>query len=170
VKYYCDVLGRERTFTFSKTEEGSLVAERDDGERFHVDFSLVGDGSAFSVMLDGHSLDCLVERVRGGFAVQLMGERIVVAVQDEREKAAERVAVAKAGGKRPIEAAMPGVVIEVKVAVGDVVEEGDTLVILEAMKMQNPVQADGPGKVTKILAVPGKPVAGGDLLVELDDA
>ncbi len=169
MKYYCDVLGRERTFRFERTDDG-LLAHRDDGEEFRVGLSMVGDGTAFALMLDGKSYDCLVERVRGGLAVQIVGERIVVAVQDEREKAAERVASAKTGGRRSIEAAMPGVVVAVKVRVGDAVQEGTTLVILEAMKMQNPVTADGPGKVTKVLAEVGKPVAGGDALIELDDA
>jgi geranyl-CoA carboxylase alpha subunit len=169
VRYYCDVLGRERMFSFQRTEEG-LLARRDDGEEFRIDLSMIGDGTAFSLVVDGRSYDCLVERARGGVTVQVLGERILVRVQDEREKAAERVASAKGTGKRDIEAAMPGVVVTVKAAVGDVVEEGDTLIILEAMKMQNPVQADGPGKVTKILVEAGRPVAAGDVLVELDEA
>jgi biotin carboxyl carrier protein len=48
------------------------------------------------------------------------------------------------------------------------VDEGATLVVVEAMKMQNPIQADGPGKVVRIATVRGEAVAAGAVLVELD--
>lgn len=65
-------------------------------------------------------------------------------------------------------APMPGVVVDVKVAVGDEVEEGQTLVVLEAMKMQNPLAAEGPGKVTKVVVAAGEAVAAGALLAEIE--
>ena len=74
----------------------------------------------------------------------------------------------KKGGKRELRAAMPGIVADVKVAVGDSAEEGQTLVVLEAMKMQNPLTAEAPGKVTRVLCKKGEAVAAGALLLELE--
>lgn len=169
MKYFAKALDVERSFTFER-RNGSLLVVRDDGESFVVDLSPVGDGGAYSFLVDGRSFDCLLEREQGTTVVQLLGERVVVAIQDERELAAQRVAGHKSGGRRAIEAVMPGVVVDVKVAEGDIVEDGQTLCILEAMKMQNPIPADGRAVVARVAVKPGDVVAGGDLLIELDDA
>ena len=63
---------------------------------------------------------------------------------------------------------MPGIVVDVQAVVGDVVEEGQTMVVLEAMKMQNPLAADAPGKVVRVLVKAGDAVASGALLVEVE--
>ena len=65
-------------------------------------------------------------------------------------------------------AAMPGVVVELSVAVGDLVEEGQTLLVLEAMKMQNPIKAEVTGKVTRIDCEAGQAVPAGAILAEID--
>lgn len=168
MRYYTKIGGLERAFTFER-HDGTLRAVRDDGAVFEVDLSAVGDGGAFSFIVDGLSYDCLLEREQKTTVVQILGERIVAEVQDERERAAQRVATHKGGGRRTIEAVMPGVVVDVKVAAGDLVEDGDTLVVLEAMKMQNPIPADGRARVARVAVKPRDVVAGGDLLVELDD-
>lgn len=57
-----------------------------------------------------------------------------------------------------IKAPLPGVVTEIKVAVGDEVKEGDTIVVLEAMKMANNLDTEKSGKVTAILVNVGDSV------------
>jgi biotin carboxyl carrier protein len=168
MKYWTKINGREHSFEFRR-ENGVLVAARDDGAVFHVDLTAVGDGGAFSLIVDGRSYDSLIEQESGRTVVQLLGERVIVDIEDDRERAAHRVAGHKVGGRRVVEAAMPGVVVAVKAATGEVVEDGATLVVLEAMKMQNPIPAEGRGKVVKLAVKVGDVVAAGDLLVELDD-
>ena len=67
-----------------------------------------------------------------------------------------------------IEAHITGTVWKVEVAVGDTVEEGDTVVILESMKMEMPVEAEDAGVVKEILCEEGQAVNEGDTLVILD--
>jgi biotin-dependent carboxylase-like uncharacterized protein len=67
-------------------------------------------------------------------------------------------------------AVMPGLVVSVAVAAGDVVAAGQTLVVLEAMKMQNPVRAPRGGRVGCVLVEAGMQVEGGAPLVEFDGA
>ena len=67
-----------------------------------------------------------------------------------------------------VEAHITGTVWKIEVAVGDSVEEGDTVVILESMKMEMPVEAEDAGTVTEILCQEGQPVNEGDALVVLD--
>ena len=75
---------------------------------------------------------------------------------------AEAPASAPAAGKvnvnNALKAPLPGVITEVKVAVGDEVKAGDTVVVLEAMKMANNLDAETDGKVTAILVKEGDSV------------
>jgi acetyl-CoA carboxylase biotin carboxyl carrier protein len=68
-----------------------------------------------------------------------------------------------------IEAHITGTVWKVEVAVGEKVDEGDPVVILESMKMEMPVEAEDPGVVREIRCSEGQSVSEGDVLVVLDD-
>ena len=67
-----------------------------------------------------------------------------------------------------IKTPLPGVIIDVKVNVGDTVAKGQTVVVLEAMKMENNINADRDGKVTAIHVAKGDTVADGAVLVVLE--
>ena len=101
-------------------------------------------------------------------------EKPVVKVQPVAAKpaaapapAAKPAAAAPAGG-HCIKTPLPGVIIDVKVNVGDVVAKGQTVVVLEAMKMENNINADRDGKVTAIQVAKGDTVADGAVLVVLE--
>jgi acetyl-CoA carboxylase biotin carboxyl carrier protein len=66
-----------------------------------------------------------------------------------------------------VEAHITGTVWKVEVAVGDQVEEGQTLVIIESMKMEMPVEAAASGRVESIVVSPGQAVEEGALLLTL---
>jgi acetyl-CoA carboxylase biotin carboxyl carrier protein len=66
-----------------------------------------------------------------------------------------------------VEAHITGTVWKVECKVGDEVEEGDTLVIIESMKMEMPVEAEDDGTVTEIQCEEGQAVSEGDTLVVL---
>jgi acetyl-CoA carboxylase biotin carboxyl carrier protein len=67
-----------------------------------------------------------------------------------------------------VEAHITGTVWKVECEVGQDVEEGDTLVILESMKMEMPVEAEDGGKVKEIVCEEGQSVSEGDTLVVLE--
>jgi acetyl-CoA carboxylase biotin carboxyl carrier protein len=67
-----------------------------------------------------------------------------------------------------VEAHITGTVWKIEVEVGDSVQEGDTVVILESMKMEMPVEAEDPGVVSEIRCQEGQSVSEGDTLVVLD--
>jgi acetyl-CoA carboxylase biotin carboxyl carrier protein len=67
-----------------------------------------------------------------------------------------------------VEAHITGTVWKVECQVGQQVEEGDTLVILESMKMEMPVEAEDEGKVKEIKCEEGQSVSEGDTLVVLE--
>ena len=80
---------------------------------------------------------------------------------------AAKPAVAPAGG-HGIKTPLPGVIIGVKVNIGDSVTKGQTVVVLEAMKMENNINADRDGKVVSIAVSKGDTVADGAPLVVLE--
>ena len=63
---------------------------------------------------------------------------------------------------------MSGAVVALPVAVGDTVEPGDTLVVIEAMKMEHAITAQLSATVSEILVMPGDQVKEGDTLVLLE--
>ncbi len=67
-----------------------------------------------------------------------------------------------------VEAHITGTVWKIEVEVGDQVDEGDTVVILESMKMEMPVEAEDPGVVREITVQEGQSVSEGDPLVVLE--
>ena len=67
-----------------------------------------------------------------------------------------------------VEAHITGTVWKIEVEVGDSVDEGDAVVILESMKMEMPVEAEDPGVVKEILCSEGQSVSEGDTLVVLE--
>lgn len=71
----------------------------------------------------------------------------------------------KVGGGTSIKAPMPGSVINVNVKPGDSVQNGDVLLILEAMKMENELTSSSDGTVTEVLVKKGDTVNSGDPLV-----
>jgi acetyl-CoA carboxylase biotin carboxyl carrier protein len=67
-----------------------------------------------------------------------------------------------------VEAHITGTVWKIEVGIGDEIDEGDTVVVLESMKMEMPVEAEDAGTVTEIRCEEGQPVQEGDVLVVLE--
>ena len=76
-------------------------------------------------------------------------------------------AAAAAAGTTPVNAPMPGTILDVKVAVGQAVKEGDLVCILEAMKMENEIYAPCAGTVAQVLTSKGAKVDTGTPLVSI---
>ncbi len=70
--------------------------------------------------------------------------------------------------EKDVKAPMPGLVLEVKVKVGDEVKEGDGLLILEAMKMENVIKSSGKATIRSIHIDKGNTVDKGQLLIEME--
>ena len=74
---------------------------------------------------------------------------------------------APAASGKPVVAPLPGTINDIKVKVGDKVNVGDTVVILEAMKMQNNIEAESTGTIASINVNKGDAVLEGDTLVTI---
>ena len=74
---------------------------------------------------------------------------------------------APAGAGTPIKAPLPGTIIELKVNVGDKVNQGDVVLVLEAMKMQNNIESEVSGTVTSITVKQGETVMEGAVMMTI---
>ncbi len=101
---------------------------------------------------------------------EVNGAPLTILVKDESIAGAAERKTEKADPSNPghVAAPMPGLVVAVEVSVGEHVQRGHTLLILEAMKMQTAIQAERDGTVKRILARPDHVVDARDLLLELD--
>lgn len=75
---------------------------------------------------------------------------------------------AASSGKSAVKSPLPGVILDIKVNVGDTVKRGQTVLILEAMKMENNINADKDGKITAINVKAGESVLEGTDLVVIE--
>ena len=71
-------------------------------------------------------------------------------------------------GSGDVTVPMQGTVVKVMVEVGDEVEAGQTVIVLEAMKMENNVTAEKSGTVAEVRVEPGQSVGGGDVVVVIE--
>ena len=118
------------------------------------------------------------------FLVEVNGKKAVIELEEEREERGERkeeisaVGILEAEKKvetkvevavgKEIKAEMSGTVVKVLVNEGDVVEAGQAVLILEAMKMENELPAPVSGRVAKLAVSEGDKVAAGQLLLVIE--
>lgn len=110
------------------------------------------------------------EKERGRYVLHVDGRRYAIDALDERTRAIRDMAGAgsPAAGAVPLVAPMPGLVVRIHVAAGDMVEAGQGLVSIEAMKMENELRATAAARVKRVVAVAGSAVDKGAVLVEFE--
>ena len=143
---------------------GEGYAIRLDGEALSADAVKIG-ANTISILLGGQSFEVYVSRaVDGLLKLQTGGLEFAASVEDPRAWRGRKHGAAEAEGRQQVVAPMPGKVIRLLVKAGDVVEAGQGLVVVEAMKMQNEIRSPKRGKVERVLAREGQTVNAGEVL------
>lgn len=140
-----------------------------DDKSYVVDARLT-EGSVYSLLINNESFEADVDyKGNNAYNVLTEGDLFKVSVMDEmKAKLMQRQGVGVVEGKQIIKSEMPGRVIGVKVSVGDSVQEGDILLILEAMKMQNEIKAPKSGEVKELFIKEGDNIAADAKLVVIE--
>lgn len=168
MKYYTTVNGKE--FTVEIDQEDQITVN---GETYRIDFQQLPEGGTLSLLIDNRSLEAIVgARDAEAWEVLLHGELYNVHVQDERtyRLAQARGVLADELEEVAVKSPMPGVILDVLVAEGDAVAQGDKVVILESMKMENELRAARDGVVLRVLVQVGQNVDKNQDLVVIGDA
>jgi len=164
MKYYATI--DDQTFEIEINQLGELCIE---GECAAVDFQSIAGSSIYSLLLGNASYEALVEARDECYEVLLQGTLYRVCVQDERMRRLAEAArdFAPPSGEIAIKAPMPGLIIDVPVVVGQAVEAGNILVILESMKMENELRAPRAGVVSQVRVQNGQSVEQQETLVAI---
>jgi biotin carboxyl carrier protein len=139
-----------------------------DGREYILDVSqpepgvyLIKDGSTVSEAT-------VTQTSQGGSNVHLRGREHQIAIIDPKRLRTGGGAHGVASGKAEIKTAMPGKVVRIIAAVGDTVQKGDGVIVVEAMKMQNEMKSPKDGTIVEIKAAEGDTVGAGDVLVVIE--
>jgi biotin carboxyl carrier protein len=174
VRYHAIVGGAERLVVVTARGSSYRIAihpgpaeSRDAPPRIlEVDAVHLRTGS-LSLLADGRSARCDVEAdAEGRFRVLLGEETHAFELLDDRKHRLHKAGgTFSLEGPQRIDAPMPGKIVRVLVKEGDAVEEGQGLVVVEAMKMENELKSPKAGVVRELHAREGQPVEAGTKLV-----
>ena len=164
--YVVEVNGRRLTI---EIRDGEAIV---DGVKYSVSIQTVA-GTPVRIVGVNDAVHRVVlrERVaRGRYRMWLDGHRYDAEALDSRARAIRdmQASVAKPLGPAPLRAPMPGLIVQLRVKVGDTVAAGAGLVVMEAMKMENELRTAASGKVRAVHVTVGAAVEKGALLVELE--
>ena len=164
MRYTAIVDGAEQLVEITPRENGYEVTIGD--KVLDID-AVQLQGHAVSLIVGARSYRCDIEPGKDGkLGVRVRETVYPLEILDERKLRLRRAAGKfTLEGPQRIDAPMPGKVTRVLVKVGDQVEEGQGLVVVEAMKMENELRSPKAGKITELHAVEGSAVESGAKLV-----
>jgi len=162
--YHVRVADEEYVVTLAT--DGSVFL---DGERCNADIKRSND-VMFTVLLGEESVSLGVLRGENSYEVVSGGVYSEVHVESERTRLLREYAGTSGSlhHRFEVHAPMPALVVRVEVKVGDEVQPGQGLIVLEAMKMENELRAHHAGRVKEIHVAKGKTVEKGELLLLLE--
>lgn len=171
-------LGQDWVVLIDRVPE-ALRLERDGGRSTVV----LADGREMSVVtgwqpgqalvraeIDGEPLVAKMQPIQGGWRVRHRGADLKVAALSPRhaELAAMMPVKLPPDTSKLLLCPMPGLIVQINVAEGDEVFDGQPLAMVEAMKMENVLRAERKARVTKIHAKPGDSLAVDEIIMEFE--
>ncbi len=136
----------------------------------------ISNGGHYNLIIEGRSYEIYARRLakpegKEGrtYAIQLAGQYFEVTIEDERTRLLTGITHAGAASNvAKISAPMPGLVLQVPLEAGSEVTDGQTIVVLEAMKMENDLTSPIAGTIKEVRVSPGQTVEQGQLLAIIE--
>ena len=158
MKYEILINGVKREVQFETSQMVALI----DGRTIAIDAAKTTPG-AYSILLAGRSFEVTVEGAGDGLLLRTAGREFHVEIFDPRSWRRGRGGSVEIEGRQQVAAPMPGKIVRVLAALGQKVEAGQGLLVIEAMKMQNEIRSPKSGTVER-LAREGQTVNAGEIL------
>ena len=139
---------------------------------FTVDLMEILPGQ-FSALVNGRSVEFSAARLNADtIKITTASGSYEIKILSKRQKLAAELfgSGSSDAGEGELQAPMPGLILRIEVAEGDVVSQGQPLLIMEAMKMENEIKSPIDGVITKILITEQTAVEKDDLLLVIADA
>ncbi len=135
-----------------------------DGSELDADAVEVSPG-IYSILIGGKSFEARVEdKSDSQLRVTVAGREYDATICNPRKWKRDRAAGAEAEGRQQVTTPMPGKIVLVLVKSGEVVEVGQGIVVVEAMKMQNELRSPKSGTVERLLVIEGQTVNAGEVV------
>ena len=153
-------VNKEHHFEFSEEQMLAVDAVSLDQKSFHV----LHKNTSY------HAKVVSTDFINKTYTVVINNNEYVVSIANHLDQLIKEMGfeVGKAKVVNAIKAPMPGLILEISVQVGQEVQEGDNLLILEAMKMENSFDSPRAGIIKSIAVEKGQAVDKGQLLIEFE--
>ena len=160
----------DRAWTYAISERHGEYWLQQDGRRTLVEMNWSPGDSIGRARVDGEVLVMKVTRTTGGFRIRYRGADLKVAVVLPHVAALLPLMPVKVPPdlSRFLLCPMPGQVVRIDVAEGDIVEDGQPLAIVEAMKMENVLKAEKRARVSKVRVAAGAVLAVDEVILEFE--
>ncbi len=164
MRYFVSTNQQECEITIAKGSVSIAGTER------NVNLHSVRTPQEFSLLLDNHSFDVFVYKTDKGYRVDVNGKKYEVALEDEKERLIRSLTRADIvdTGRTEVKAPMPGLIVKIYPDKGQVVQKGDALYVIEAMKMENEIKAVAAGTVNELLVNEGDSVERDSVLMIIE--
>ena len=156
---YMVTVGERSTHEVSDEQLTALDVVPLGGNKYH----LIRHGKPYQCEVVGYDpIDLKV-------SLKVNGRSLTVGIDGPLQQLVQQLgfSTTAAAADSDITAPMPGLILSISVDVGDIIEAGTPLLVLEAMKMENVIKATGPGKVKAVHVTQGQAVDKRELLIEL---
>src|SRR6478735_8401002 len=142
---------KDKIFYFNQDNGKVLLNEKE----FEFDFPSQSEADTFHILLKnkGYNIELVeFDKDQKLFKLKINGRIVEAKVKDSLDLLVEKMGLPTNEGSKinNIKAPMPGLIINLLVNVGDVVDAGTTLVVLEAMKMENIIKSPGKGTIKSV--------------------
>lgn len=153
-----------------RNQNGNLLEIDVDGKIYHIDLLHTPDGT-FSIIENGKSHN--IELVPGNQPKKYTAHTLYHAYDVEVIDAEARYLINRGtngttSNEKTISSPMPGKVVKVLKREGDIVQKGDTIVIISAMKMESEYKSHVDGIIKKVNVAEGETIEGNQILVEIE--
>jgi len=154
--------------TISDIKDGYKISFEKKSFEASIKYELGGTLAELSINGNQHAVK--VTPVIGGYLLRLRGVEQVVKVMNSRIAELSDLMPDKlpTDTSKFLLCPMPGLVVSIMVSEGDIIEEGQSLAMVEAMKMENVLRAEKPGKVSKISVAEGDSLAVDEIIMEFE--
>ena len=154
--------------TISDVKDGYKISFEKKSFEASIKYELGGTLAELSINGNQHAVK--VTPVIGGYLLRLSGVEQVVKVMNSRIAELSDLMPEKlpTDTSKFLLCPMPGLIVSIMVSEGDIIEEGQSLAMVEAMKMENVLRAEKPGKVSKISVAEGDSLAVDEIIMEFE--
>lgn len=164
-EYVVTINNKKKKVVFSNNSEVNL-----DGREYRYEIIELGKND-FIIKINNEFFEISAEKIDSEQYSLFINGKVLDAVvrtglQERASSLIEQSSVAK--HKLEVKAPMPGMILKIKKNIGDIVQKGDSIIILEAMKMENDIKSPFSGLIKEIKVKENNPVEKGTILFSME--